>query len=53
MRSAEVEMPSSSSVMEISMGGSNRTGGDFSTEPRRRCECEVEGDMMERELVEG
>lgn len=38
VRSAEVEMQSSSSVIEISMGGSNRTGGDFSTvEAVSRC----------------
>jgi len=51
VRSAEVEMPSSSSVMDISMGGTNRTGGDFSTEERRRWEYEAEVDMTE--LVEG
>ena len=53
MRSAEVEMPSSSSVMEISMGGSNRTGGDFSTDMGSRCEWEAEADKTERELVDG
>lgn len=35
----EVKMQSSSSVIEVSMGGSNRTGGDFSTEEAvSRCE---------------
>lgn len=53
VRSAEVEMPSSSSVMEISMGGSNRTGGDFSTDMGSRCEWEAEADKTERELVDG
>ena len=53
VRSAEVEIPSSSSVMEISIGGTNRTGGDFSIEAGYRCGCEAEAEMMERELEEG
>lgn len=53
VRSAEADTPSSSSVMEISMGGTKRTGGDFSTEAGRRWGCVAEGDMTESELVEG
>jgi hypothetical protein len=53
VRSAEVEIPSSSSVMDISMGGSNRAEDDFSTEAESLCECEAEADMTERELEEG
>jgi hypothetical protein len=53
VRSAEADTPSSSSVMEISIGGTKRTGGDFSTEAGRRCECVAEADMMESELVDG
>ena len=53
VRSAEVEMLSSSSVIEISMGGSKRTGVAFSAEKGSRCECEAEADMTESELVEG
>lgn len=53
MRSAEVEMLSSSSVMDISIRGTNRAGGDFSMETGSRCESEAEADKTERELVEG
>lgn len=53
VRSAEVEMQSSSSVMEISIGGTNRTGVDFSTETGNRCEWDTEAESTERELVEG
>ena len=53
MRSAEVETPSSSSAMDISIGGANRAGGDFSTDAGRRCGCVAEADMMESELEEG
>ena len=44
VRSADVEIPSSSSVMEISIGGTSRT---FSAESPR--ECEAETDMTELE----
>ena len=47
VRSADVEIPSSSSVMEISIGGSSRTGGDFSEESL--WECEAGADMTELE----
>lgn len=53
VRSAEVEMLSSSSVMDISIRGTNRVGGDFSMETGSRCESEAEADKTERELVEG
>lgn len=53
VRSADAETASSSSVMEISMGGSNRTGGDFSIEFEGRWEWVAEGDMTESELVDG
>lgn len=53
VRSAEVEIPSSSSVIEISIGGTSRTGGDFSPEAESLWECEAEADMTERELEEG
>ena len=49
VRSAEVEIPSSSSVMEISIGGANRAGGGFST----GAESLWEADMTESELEEG
>ena len=52
MRSAEVEMPSSSSVMDISIRGTDRAG-DFSIDTGSRCESEAEADKTERELVEG
>jgi len=51
VRSAEVKVPSSSSVMEISIGGSNRTGGDFSTEAESLLDAET--GVTERELEEG
>ena len=54
VRSAEVEMLSSSSVMDISIGGSNRTGRDFSAAERgSRWEWGAEAERTERELVEG
>jgi hypothetical protein len=51
VRSAEVEIPSSSSVMEISIGGSNRTGDGFSAESL--WECGTVADVTESELEEG
>ena len=53
VRSAEADTPSSSSVMEISIGGTNRTGGDFSREAGRRWERVAEAETTESELVEG
>ena len=50
MRSAEVVVPSSSSVIEISMGGSNR-GGDFSTDAETLWGAEA--DVTESELEDG
>jgi len=50
VRSAEVVVPSSSSVIEISIGGSNRAG-DFSTEGESLWGAEA--DVTESELEEG
>jgi len=50
VRSAEVVVPSSSSVIEISIGGSNR-GGDFSTEAETLWGAGA--DVTERELEDG
>ena len=51
VRSAEVAIPPSSSMIEISIGGSNLPGGGFTT--GAGCWCEYEADMVKSKLEEG